>query len=127
MFSHTQEICGYLSAEIFALQARAYNLSSPMCACQIETYWFVFEGPDILLFHEPIQAVPGLESSNDFKCNETVVMQLWMQKRDKTYLKNSMLDRSPCGTGSIALATKFWQSGVLAIGKDGTKRWDWLH
>ena len=31
MFSHTQEICGYLSAEIFTLQARAYNLSSPMC------------------------------------------------------------------------------------------------
>ena len=34
MFSHTQEICGYLSAEIFTLQARAYNLSSPMCICQ---------------------------------------------------------------------------------------------
>merc|ERR1719334_975145 len=57
-----------------------------------------------------------MATSNDFKCKETVVMQLWMQKRDKTYLKNSMLDRSPCGTGSIALATKFWQSGVLAIG-----------
>jgi len=34
----------------------------------------------------------------------------------KTYLKSSMLDRSPCGTGSIALATKLWNNGVIAIG-----------
>ena len=30
-YAHTQEICGYLSAEIFTLQARAYNFNSPVC------------------------------------------------------------------------------------------------
>ena len=37
-YAHTQEICGYLSAEIFTLQARAYNFNSPVCTCVIKKF-----------------------------------------------------------------------------------------
>ena len=48
-YAHTQEICGYLSAEIFTLQARAYNFNSPVWPVRIvveikATLWNGWQG-----------------------------------------------------------------------------------
>lgn len=74
-----------------------------------------YVGPDILMFYNPAQK----RTDDTFTVRETVIMQLWMKKSgggENAFLKNSMLDRSPCGSGSIALAAKLWHDGTLKVG-----------
>jgi len=76
------------------------------------------EGPELLMFYNPAQKndIAG-EQEGEFSAKETVIMQLWMKKSDgKSFLKNTMLDRSPCGSGSLALATKLWNDGTMKVG-----------
>ena len=64
-----------------------------------------YTGPDIILLHQtPVRVDP-----TRVEVKETVVMQLGES--------SSMLDRSPCGTGSMALATKLWHYGVMDEGQ----------
>ena len=83
-----------------------------------------YTGPDIILLHappprpSPSSTRPGCK---EVEVKETVVMQLGMkmgeEEEEETGQKvSSMLDRSPCGTGSIALATKLWHIGFMAEG-----------